>query len=236
MKRHRFITSMILPPSGEWVAIVDEAIVYQLQRVLRARPGAEILLFNDHQEAVIVVDEVTTDRVTGQVRQVEQRQDTFLPTVLYCAILKKDNFDWVVQKATEVGVQRIVPLMTERVVKQHVRVDRLDRVAREATEQCGRMTVPVISEPQSVVGVVQRLKAERRYGWWLTRTGGVVREAKADSQELALFVGPEGGWSPEEEQLIGMTLMPVTLGATTLRAETAATIGSYVAVNRVVTE
>lgn len=232
VKLHRFLISESLPPADEWVALEEPTLLHQLQSVLRVHTGEVIILFNERQEARVLVDQLTADRLVGQVQHITQRTDSFLATTLYCTILKSDNFEWVVQKATEIGVQRIVPLLTERVIKQQVRLDRLQRIAREAVEQCGRMSLPQIDQPQQLAAAIQTVHNSSKTGWWLTQQGQPVHSQTSRVVEAAVFVGPEGGWSPEEEAAATAIMTPISLGDTVLRAETAAVIGSYLAVNR----
>jgi 16S rRNA (uracil1498-N3)-methyltransferase len=162
--------------------------------------------------------------------------------VLCQGLLKGDKMDLVVQKATELGVSGIQPLVTERSVVRHTRkVPRWTKIAEEAAEQCGRTTVPPVHEPRELSSFL----AERSplAGIILWEEGGLPLSEAMDrlilsrhspplpgtnglSADLVLIVGPEGGLSaPEVAEAQSRGFVPVTLGSRTLRAETAAIVG-----------
>lgn len=142
---------------------------------------------------------------------------------LFCSILKKENFEWVVQKATEIGVSVIVPVLTKRTVKTGLNFERLNKIAREATEQSGRGTVPKIRQ---VVDFTDAIKMRKDFGQALILEQTSTGEPEIDQVgSVAILIGPEGGW---EEDEISMALDDGwgawSLGRTTLRAETAAIV------------
>ena len=145
---------------------------------------------------------------------------------LYQSLLKADKFEWVVQKATEIGVAKIVPIVSERSIIREVRGPKLERfrqIAREASEQCGAVVVTEVAPSLSFSQALQTLGRE----------GGVrliAYEGEEDREleeylddKVNLFIGPEGGWSQEEIIMAREAgCLTVTLGRRILRAETAA--------------
>ena len=148
--------------------------------------------------------------------------------VLYCAILKRENFELVVQKATEIGVREIVPLITQRTVKLDIKEERLRKIITEAAEQSGRGRVPMLRQAMSFADALA--DAQRNDANFFFDISDVIVEEGAigDAMRRGLFVGPEGGWSYEEvlaARAAGCHI--ISLGALTFRAETAAIIASY---------
>jgi 16S rRNA (uracil1498-N3)-methyltransferase len=144
---------------------------------------------------------------------------------LVFALLKRTKTDLVVEKATELGVSRILPVVTVRTQADHVNLDRLRAIAVEAAEQCERLVVPQIAAPEKLPALLAAWPAGRvLYMADERRTGSVARLASGPS---ALLVGPEGGFTDGEVAAIGANqhVMRVSLGARILRAETASIAG-----------
>jgi 16S rRNA (uracil1498-N3)-methyltransferase len=148
---------------------------------------------------------------------------------VYLAVFKFDRFEWAVEKLTELGAARIIPLIAARtdVHLAHAaakRAERWRRIAREAAEQSRRLAAPEIADPQKLTDAMgitgcKLLLAESGAETTLAK----ALEGEAASQAFSIAVGPEGGWSPEEPgQFVGAGWRPVSLGPTILRAETAA--------------
>lgn len=151
------------------------------------------------------------------------------------AVLKSKKMDWVIQKATELGVDVLVPLISSRsVVKigpgEGPRVDRWRRIAREASKQSRRASLPEVQEPRRFPDFLSARAAKK---FMLTETGGTAlkdilarspgQPAGTDLPAVLLAVGPEGGWTPEEENAgRAAGFEAVSLGQQTLRSETAA--------------
>jgi 16S rRNA (uracil1498-N3)-methyltransferase len=177
---------------------------------------------------------VSLDKKTVEVHINARRGNRAEPArhvTLYVAALKRDNLELVVQKATEIGVSEIVPLRSARTIKQEANVERLQLIAREAAEQSGRGRVPVVRPLVSYEEAIKTLQDRQSAFFFdlnaspllMPDTGYSIRDTKA-----CLFIGPEGGWAPEERVLAeqqGLTI--VGLGPRTLRGETAAIVASY---------
>jgi 16S rRNA (uracil1498-N3)-methyltransferase len=144
---------------------------------------------------------------------------------LCCSILKRENFELVVQKATELGVSRIIPIIAERTVKTGLKMERLKAIAKEATEQSGRGVVPDISEPMSLTDALA-LPGHKLF----FHTGTQAHPALSSDPAL-LFIGPEGGWSDRDvAAAVSAGCQVCSLGKRTLRGETAAIVACYQAV------
>jgi 16S rRNA (uracil1498-N3)-methyltransferase len=142
---------------------------------------------------------------------------------LYAAVLKRENFEWIVEKATEVGAHSIHPILTERTVKMKLNEERLLKIAKEAAEQSGRGIIPRI---ETVISASEAFSGASGQKLFLEPGGEAFPPGTAG--ELSLFVGPEGGWSESESAIARESgCIPVRLGQTILRAETAAVIAVY---------
>lgn len=225
---HRFIIHSEIKAGT--LEIAEDALQKQIVSVLRLKKGERIMLGDGkgmEAEAVIVSTKpiLTLDVSIPCLMSKSARNIT-----LYCAILKKENFEWVVQKATEVGADEIVPLYTSRTVKQGLKIERLRAIAREAGEQSGRAYIPQVREPISFDAALAESLAggmsiiARKNGTTLTTLASQIKKATS----LGLFIGPEGGWDAYEEDAAKVKgALALSLGNYTLRAETAAVVATY---------
>lgn len=230
MKQHRFYVLDELKPGK--LIIQDPDLCHQMNKVLRFKPGQSLVLFNQEGlEAEAVIDYLSSDKIeVGLHSLCKPEYEPKLDTFLYCAVLKKENFALVVQKATEIGIKNIVPLITERTVKQKINLDRLKSIAREASEQSGRTSLPVIHPIMDWPTALAHASSHAVNYFFQT---GYFSSAEAPSKakSAGIFIGPEGGWSEKEvdeakiQGFIFKSLSPLVL-----RAETAAILGAYVIV------
>lgn len=212
----------------------------QIHRVLRLRPGDAIRVFDgSDREYQVTLETVTAESVAGHITAEHFPQTEPLCRLLLAVpLLKADKLEWVIQKGVELGVSGIVLTRTRRAVVQAgeertlLRRDRYQRIACEAAEQSGRLKIPTLEGPLSWSEAMQwatscalRLIAHPRSPLPLHR----VVPAGSGAASAILFVGPEGGFTPEEISAAeGAGIQRVTLGARTLRAETAAVAGTAV--------
>jgi 16S rRNA (uracil1498-N3)-methyltransferase len=208
----------------------DEA--HHLRRVLRLRPGAMVEA-TDGTGRLYTIRLVALE-VEGGWGAIETRaepeRESPCAITLAQAILKGDRMSWLVQKATELGVARIVPMETARVVARPAagaaaRHTRWERIAREAVKQCGRVVVPVIDRPRAFGEVAHEI-AGHDVAWVFWEGGGRALAVTAAEvglpARLLLLVGPEGGFTSGEvamAETAGARL--VSLGPRILRAESA---------------
>jgi len=208
------------------------AAAHQLRRVLRIRPGERIVLLdNTGQEFETVLDAVEADACDGHI--VAQRPSSNEPRMrltLYAALLKHDKFEWVLQKGVELGVAAFQPVVTERCVAGEVRQHRLERwqrIVREAAEQSERGLIPRLAASRGFAAAVAQaaqaglslISYEEEH---VRSLRVALREQFDPATVVNLFIGPEGGFSPAEIELArSQGVLPVTLGPRILRAETA---------------
>ncbi|HEY0326388.1 MAG TPA: 16S rRNA (uracil(1498)-N(3))-methyltransferase [Allosphingosinicella sp.] len=157
--------------------------------------------------------------VTRHLRPREEVPDLWL----VFAPVKRAPLDWMVEKATELGVGRLVPVVTQRTVVDRVNLDRLRAIAIEAAEQCDRTALPALDEPVKLERLLKDWPANRAL-LFADEEGGVPLQQVAEPGPAAILIGPEGGFTAEERELIRAlpSAQAVALGPRILRAETAA--------------
>ncbi|MCP4359238.1 MAG: 16S rRNA (uracil(1498)-N(3))-methyltransferase [Chloroflexi bacterium] len=233
---HRFFIS---PDniSAETVILTGEQ-ARQIAYVLRMKTGdVLVVLDNVGWEYVVEITAVTRHQITAQIQ--EKQTAVGEPSVhitLYMALLKRDKFEWVLQKCTEVGVGRFVPVVTQRSLVQddHLKPNKLARwqkIIMEAAEQSRRGRMPTLAEPLKFGVAVTGLDAAVALIPWEKAKDVGIRSALAGKTpiSIALFIGPEGGFTPDEIELAQQyNVQPITLGKRILRAETAAIVASSV--------
>lgn len=226
-KIHRFFTPVDV--RGPVISITDRDLIHQMRDILHLTDGEEVLLCDGSGQEALVVLEGIHESPVGRVKEV--RDNTSEPPVkvtLFCAVLKGEHFELVVQKCVELGVYAIVPVITDRTIKLGLKMDRLEKIAKEAAEVAGRGMVPVVENPISFKEALNRSPSfETTICFDIGSERTIV--LNHDATKAALFVGPEGGWSEEEQSMFtDAGCQVVTLGPRTLRGETAAIVGTAI--------
>ena len=230
MRNPRLFTDQSLT-AGDRVVLKGNAAQH-LGRVLRARAGDHIALFNgDGQEFAATVVNVSKREVSVDIGEAHApNTESQVHTMLGLCLSKGDRFDWGIQKATELGVGAIIPLQSER-VDFAIPTDRIEKrvahwqqIAVSACEQCGRVKVPSITPPQSLVSWVENVSAEQKWVLHCADDTGASAPAVTEGapQDAALLIGPEGGLTNQEfaaASAEGFQLLQ--LGPRVLRTETA---------------
>ena len=222
MRIHRFFVADDIELKHDfWVH--DARLVHQWRKVLRFQPGQELALFDGRETerlyriAVIDDQEVHLQLVTDYVRKTPSK-DVFL----LWSLLKKDKNDWVLQKATELGVSHFMPIIADRSEKTGFNLERAQKIVIEAAEQCGRSDIPTVREPMHLATAFDELKDVPLF---VCEQG--TENANLQIDQLGLIIGPEGGWSDAEKQLFkDQDIAHIAFGDFTLRAETAAVVAA----------
>ncbi len=222
MRLHRFFVEGELE-IGEDFVLKNEEQIHQIVRVFRLGEGDEVILFDGNRfDFIAEIKEIKKDQI---IFDLKEKKEGILPKGeihLFLASIRKERFEWAVEKATELGVSSITPIITERSEHTNLNIDRLKKIAIEASEQCGRNNVPIISPVDSLKLIVDSLDTNSTI--IVADFGGVsLKSYKLLAKSCKLFIGPEGGWTEEERELFKNKKAQVaSLGALTLRAETAA--------------
>jgi len=220
MARRRFFVDSVRNGAAELAG--DDA--RHLARVLRAQPG-QIYEIADGQAAWLAeIASITRDRIQFRVIEPVPARELPLRLTLAAALIKFDRFEWLLEKATELGVTAILPAAAERSEKGLLeaaarRVERWRRIVFESSQQARRLGPPQILAPAPLATCLD-LPGSRLY---LEEEPGAPPLAVPASDQLVLAVGPEGGWTATERQRFSLhQWAPAGIGPLILRAETAA--------------
>ncbi|MCH5163928.1 MAG: 16S rRNA (uracil(1498)-N(3))-methyltransferase [Clostridiales bacterium] len=195
--------------------------------VLRARVGDKLTLCDgdgyDYQYEISGIDSKSTRLKFLDKTPVETEPKTKVD--LFVALLKADKLEWVCQKCTELGISEINPFVSEfvQVKKESVKAERLNKICKEAAQQCGRGKVPTLNEPIAFKDMLARLSCYDNVLFLYEKGGSKLSDGiKVKGGSTAIIIGSEGGFSDKEaEQLATLGVKTISLGKRILRAETA---------------
>jgi 16S rRNA (uracil1498-N3)-methyltransferase len=224
---HRFYA----PPkniSGDMV-MLDESETRHAREVLRMRAGSVVNVFDgEGREYSCEITGIGKKECALRiVKEIEPTSpESPLDLTLAAAILKGEKFDWLIQKAVELGVTRLIPITTIRCdVKMDgpsKRLDRWRRIALEATKQCGRARIMDVAEALAFKSFIAQVQDAHFSTFLFSERGGSTFSSDVDTKSVVALVGSEGGWDDSElEQAKRAEIQIVTLGGRVLRAETA---------------
>ncbi|MGZ8257119.1 MAG: 16S rRNA (uracil(1498)-N(3))-methyltransferase [Gallionella sp.] len=229
----RFFCPAPIPHTGSFNLPDDAA--HHAARVLRLRIGDAVQIFDGlGTECHGVIAELTGKRVVvGELHVVEAMRESPLHTLLGQALCSSEKMDWIIQKATELGVNEIQPLDTERSVarlsaeRAEKRMAHWQQVAIAACEQCGRNTLPMIHPPLDIMVWLQAMRSQPYSRFILLPEGAQSLHTQARPVDKAvLLIGAEGGFTQSEsDSALRCGYTPIRLGARVLRTETAALAG-----------
>ena len=219
---------------GEGVRVeLGGAQANYLGNVMRLNQGSELLLFDGSSgEWLARISDVGKKRMTLTVERRTREAESVPDVRLGFAPVKRAQTDWLVEKATELGVAKLAPVMTQRTVAERVRLDRLQAIATEAAEQCGRTLLPDIAEPVTLSQLLANRDVTRTL-YFADETGGEPVAQALKPGPALLLIGPEGGFTGEERAAVraAENAIAISLGPRILRAETAglAALASFMA-------
>lgn len=228
-KIHRFCYDFEV--KNNIINIDDLEIANQIKNVLKLKKGEKIIIFFDHKEAFCEIKDVSRKFINCEILNNNISKTLSEEIVLYCAILKKDNFELIVQKAAEIGVSKIIPVITERTIKTNLNLERLNKISKEACEQAERsdvMNIGDIKKFKDCFNIEEKIKILFDF----SGEDLFKNKIKTKKQSVAFFIGPEGGFTDKEVDLARKNNFNIyRLGDNVLRGETAAIIASYLIVN-----
>lgn len=214
--------------SGSARVVLEDAQAHYILHVMRAKTGDGVSLFNGRDGEWLARIAETAKRNCTLICEKRTRAQDETPDVWLCfAPVKKTPADYVVQKATELGVRALQPVFTRRTIVTRINEERMKANAIEAAEQSERLTVPEIREAVTLDKLLRSWPPERSV-LFCDEGGDALPIAKAaakiESASVAILTGPEGGFDPVERDAIRSQgfVVPVTLGPRILRADTAA--------------
>jgi 16S rRNA (uracil1498-N3)-methyltransferase len=203
---------------------LDAGQANYLGNVMRMKEGDQLLLFNGQSgEWLALVAEVGKKRMALSVAEPTRPQELVPDLWLAFAPVKKGKVDLLVEKAVELGVARLLPVITQRTIVDKLNLDRMQAHIVEAAEQCGRTALADIAEPVKLDAFL-RSRDPARTLYFADETGGEPAASAFAAGPAAILTGPEGGFTPDEAEAIraATNSKAVSLGPRILRAETAA--------------
>ena len=203
---------------------LDSGQANYLGNVLRLKEGDQVLLFDGSSgEWLAEVADAGKRRMTLAVLEQTTGQESVPDLWLAFAPVKKGRVDWLVEKSVELGVARLLPVLTQRTIVDKLNLDRMRAHIVEAAEQCGRTELAAIDPPVKLDTLLKSPDPGRTL-YFADETGGEPASSAFRSGPAMILVGPEGGFTPEEAQSIRSQAnsVAISLGPRILRAETAA--------------
>ena len=218
------------------IILISEEEKHHIVNVLRLKPNEHVKIFDGHgNEYLAKLQHFNDDTVVAEILEHKKIPPPKPTVTLFQGLPKFDKFEQLVQKTTELGVSEIVPVLCQRSVPKLKRdtsvkrVSRWQRIANEASKQCGRVYLPKVREITEFNECCAKLNFDLSLILWEEeRNIGFqsILNQNSDTGRISLFVGPEGGFSPEEVDIATAAgVIPVTLGSNILRTETAAIVG-----------
>ncbi|MDJ0512237.1 MAG: 16S rRNA (uracil(1498)-N(3))-methyltransferase [Methyloceanibacter sp.] len=208
--------------------VLDRDQTHYLANVLRLKPDSYVLLFNGADgEWCARIDKLAKKTLTLVVEHQTRAQEDGPDLHYLFAPIKRARVDYMAQKATEMGASVLRPTITHRTIAERVKVERLEANAVEAAEQCGILRVPEVHAPQKLAEILKQWNPERLLVV-ADETAAVSSPLEALASEAArphaVLIGPEGGFDPEERDLLLSKefVLPISLGPRVMRADTAA--------------
>ena len=226
MARRRFFVETIERGHAQ---ITDQDALH-LTRVLRVEPGQKFEISDNFHLYLAEVETARKDLVSFRILEKMDAPEPIVHTSLFAALIKFERFEWLLEKATELGAAEVTPVQTERSEKgleqaALKRLARWKRIARESSEQSRRARLPNIESP---IRFEEALRNGKGHRYALEEAGArpilsALPDSRQPGESVALLVGPEGGWTDRERAAIAAAgWTPVSLGQNILRTETAA--------------
>lgn len=233
---HRFYVDKSQININEKKILIEGSDVNHIKNVLRLKPKEKIIICDGQgTEFYCIINSVTNECVLAQIEDINQSKAE-LPVKIYLfqGLPKKDKMELIIQKAVELGVYEIIPVVTKRTIvkiddrkKESKKLERWQTIATSAAKQCGRGIIPKVCNPISFQEAIRRamdldynlIPYENAEGKAISRE---LIYKSAEYNTVGVFIGPEGGFEEQEvEQAIAKDFMAVTLGKRILRTETA---------------
>lgn len=221
MRLHRFFVPREIGKQKE-IVIRDSSLLHQLKNVFRFTVGGQVILLdNTGYEYHSLISSFGYGETTFSI--VSKRESKNVPQRelhLFCSLIKKDKFEWMLEKGTELGVTSFIPVLSDRSEKKEFNRERAEKILMESAEQSGRASIPTIRD---IVGFEDAIPQEFPCFAYDPKGSIFTIEHAQNFSPLGAFIGPEGGWTEREIFLFKKNGVKVySLGNQVLRAETAA--------------
>ncbi len=224
--------------------IFPQDISRQINSVLRLKKGDQVIILDNRgHNRPVTLNDVTPKKVTGKPGEIASAGGEPAFELILCpALTGRDKFEWILQKGTELGVKRFIPLITTRTLIQEAdglaaKLARWQKIVQEAAEQSGRGLIPEVNMPEKLSGLLKRNDIPRGFILYEKERQSSLAETwqqkfNTGVRSIALLIGPEGGFTEAEaKQAEESGFTPVTVGQRILRMETAALAACVICMN-----
>ena len=213
------------------IIVLNKTDTHYLKNVMRCKKNDQINLFNENgKEFCSKILEIKKYEIILEIFELSTNAEIINDIFLIFSLVKKNKIDFIIQKATEMGVKKIFPILTERSSIRNINTTRMYAIAKEASEQSNRISIPEISNLQTIQELLQQWDKKRSILYAdeiLKINKNLTILNRKNFVKSSLLVGPEGGFSPEENDMLKgyKYVFPISFGETILRSDTAAIVG-----------
>ena len=213
------------------IIVLNKTDTHYLKNVMRCKKNDQINLFNENdQEFYSKILEIKKYETILEIFELSTNTEIINDIFLIFSLVKKNKMDFIIQKATELGVRKIFPILTERSSIRDINPSRMIAIAKEASEQSNRISIPEISNLMTMQELLEQWDKKRSilYADEILKTNkNLTILNRKNFVKSSLLVGPEGGFSPEENDMLKTYkyVFPISFGETILRSDTAAIVG-----------
>lgn len=211
--------------------VLNKSDTHYLKNVMRCKENDQINLFNENDgEFYSEILEIKKHKMILEIFKLSTNAEIINDISLIFSLVKKNKMDFIIQKATEMGVKKIFPILTERSSIRNINTTRMYAIAKEASEQSNRISIPEISNLQTIQELLKNWDKNRSILYAdeiLKINKNLTILNRKNFVKSSLLVGPEGGFSPEENDMLKAYkyVFPISFGETILRSDTAAIVG-----------
>ena len=213
------------------IIVLNKTDTHYLKNVMRCKKNDQINLFNENdKEFYTKILEIKKYETILEIFELSTNTEIINDIFLIFSLVKKNKMDFIIQKATELGVRKIFPILTERSSIRDINPSRMAAIAKEASEQSNRISIPEISNLMTIQELLEQWDKKRSILYAdeiLKINKNLTILNRKNFVKSSLLVGPEGGFSPEENDMLKTYnyVFPISFGETILRSDTAAIVG-----------
>ena len=213
------------------IIVLNKTDTHYLKNVMRCKKNDQINLFNENdQEFLSKILEIKKYETILEIFELSNNTEIINDIFLIFSLVKKNKMDFIIQKATELGVRKIFPILTERSSIRDINPSRMVAIAKEASEQSNRISIPEISNLMTIQELLEQWDKKRSILYAdeiLKINKNLTILNRKNFVKSSLLVGPEGGFSPEENDMLKTYkyVFPISFGETILRSDTAVIVG-----------
>ena len=213
------------------IIVLNKTDTHYLKNVMRCKKNDQINLFNENdQEFYCKILEIKKYETILEIFELSTNTEIINDIFLIFSLVKKNKVDFIIQKATELGVRKIFPILTERSSIRDINPSRMVAIAKEASEQSNRISIPEISNLMTIQELLEQWDKKRSILYAdeiLKINKNLTILNRKNFVKSSLLVGPEGGFSQEENDMLKTYkyVFPISFGETILRSDTAAIVG-----------